>query len=162
MATRSAIGVYDNIGVLGKGKIHGVYCHWDGYPEHNGKILMQHYPSSREAMKLIKLGDMSFLGTQIGKKHPFDKFSIKDNDPKRKSKLALLAKSEAEGWTTYFGRDRGEQDVEFKTFASEHDFVSYYTGCEFFYCLKGGVWSVKQIWCDYGWTTVENYLKEVA
>ena len=39
MATRSAIGLKKI-----DGTIEAVYCHWDGYPAHNGKILMNHYP----------------------------------------------------------------------------------------------------------------------
>jgi hypothetical protein len=36
MSTRSAIGIrYGTI-------IKAVYCHWDGYVEHNGAILQEH------------------------------------------------------------------------------------------------------------------------
>ena len=151
MASRSAIGIVDN------GNIHAVYCHWDGYPLHNGKILMQHYADPKLAMKLIKLGDISSLGRVIGKKHPFDEMSI--TGPKYKSKKALLAKAQAEGWTTYYGRDRGEEDVGFKTFANANDFINHYDG-EYFYLLDSdGVWKVYSFVIE-GWTKVEDYLKE--
>ena len=38
MATRSVIGIVN----LDK-SITGIYCHYDGYPENNGKILLNHY-----------------------------------------------------------------------------------------------------------------------
>jgi hypothetical protein len=38
MATRSRIGIE-----LEDGVIESIYCHWDGYPENNGKILLEHY-----------------------------------------------------------------------------------------------------------------------
>ena len=64
MGTRSLIGV-----------MHGnncktVYCHWDGYLEHNGQILYNHYNSAK-ANYLVSLGDLSSLGKEIGVEHPF-------------------------------------------------------------------------------------------
>jgi hypothetical protein len=38
MSTRSLIG-YDD------GLVHGIYCHYDGHPDHVGKILVQHHNS---------------------------------------------------------------------------------------------------------------------
>ena len=62
MSTRSFIGyVKDN-------KIIGVYCHWDGYVSNNGKILYQHYKDIKKIKKLIDLGYLSCLGTQLRKK----------------------------------------------------------------------------------------------
>ena len=38
MGTRSTIGLeYPD------GTVRGIYCHWDGYPDNNGKILVEHY-----------------------------------------------------------------------------------------------------------------------
>jgi len=64
MGTRSRIAV-----------MHGevcksVYCHWDGYLEHNGAILQEHYDSSK-ANQLVAMGDLSSLRPEIGVKHPF-------------------------------------------------------------------------------------------
>ena len=55
MGTRSCIAV-DHGGV-----IKAVYCHYDGYLEHNGKILYENYTSER-ANYLVSLGDLSELG----------------------------------------------------------------------------------------------------
>ena len=56
MATRSLIGIKleDNI-------VKTIYCHWDGYPEHNGKLLIDHYNSPAAITELMELGDLSSL-----------------------------------------------------------------------------------------------------
>ena len=41
MGTRSRIAVMH--GPIAK----SIYCHWDGYLEHNGAILQEHYDSSK-------------------------------------------------------------------------------------------------------------------
>lgn len=43
----------------------GVYCHWDGYPEYNGKILSEHYTDFKTISKLIANGGMSSLASSI-------------------------------------------------------------------------------------------------
>lgn len=58
MGTRSAIGV-----VQPDGSIRAVYCHWDGYPEHQLPILQEHYNTDAKARKLIAPGSMSSLRT---------------------------------------------------------------------------------------------------
>ena len=121
MATRSAIGV-----------MHGdvcksVYCHWDGYIEHNGKILQEHYTNSAKANLLVSLGDISVLSETIGEKHDFDDRSHPT-------------------WTKFYGRDRGEENTEFRTFTDYDSFMNHYDGmsCEYFYLLKDGTWYVSQ------------------
>jgi hypothetical protein len=56
MATRSLIGINLNNGIT---KI--IYCHWDGYPEHNGQLLMDHYNTPAAITALMELGDLSTL-----------------------------------------------------------------------------------------------------
>ena len=38
-----------------------IYCHWDGYPEHNGQLLVDHYNSPSAIVELMELGDLSSL-----------------------------------------------------------------------------------------------------
>ena len=38
MGTRSKIGILRR-----DGTVDHIYCHWDGYPEHNGVILFNDY-----------------------------------------------------------------------------------------------------------------------
>lgn len=61
MATRSTISVVNPT----TGEIKSVYCHWDGYPEHNGRILMSHYATLEQAMQLVEMGSISSLHETI-------------------------------------------------------------------------------------------------
>lgn len=55
MATRSLIGIkLDNI-------VKTIYCHWDGYPTHNGKLLVDNYTTPAAILELMGLGDLSSL-----------------------------------------------------------------------------------------------------
>ncbi len=90
MGTRSYI-----VKSLDDGTFKAVYCHWDGYPDHNGKILRDHYASEAKIDDLLALGDVSTLGEEIGEQHDFDdRSTIVGN------------------WCTAYGRDRGEEGVE--------------------------------------------------
>lgn len=60
MSTRSRIAVAQN-----DGSVKSIYCHFDGYPSHNGKMLMQHYNSRTLAEALIAMGDMSALDVDL-------------------------------------------------------------------------------------------------
>ena len=59
MATRSAIG-YRKL----DGSVRAVYCHWDGYPQHQLPILEEHYNGIRKVQALIRPGSMSSLRTR--------------------------------------------------------------------------------------------------
>jgi hypothetical protein len=56
MATRSLIGVKLNDNI-----VKTIYCHWDGYPEHNGKLLVENYSTPAAITELMLLGDLSNL-----------------------------------------------------------------------------------------------------
>ena len=56
MSTRSIIGIKE------EGKFTGVYCHYDGYPQHHLPILEKHYNTSDKLRELIDYGDISSLG----------------------------------------------------------------------------------------------------
>ena len=43
MGTRSKIGILRR-----DGTVDHIYCHWDGYPEHNGSILFNEYNNSHK------------------------------------------------------------------------------------------------------------------
>lgn len=58
MATRSFIAVKTD------DTIKASYCHWDGYPEYNGKILNENYTKD-DALKLLEFGQISSLGETI-------------------------------------------------------------------------------------------------
>lgn len=120
MGTRSTIALEFADGTVGQ-----VYCHWDGYLEHNGKILFQHYSDPFKLRDLIDLGDLSSLAPNIGTKHDFD--------------------ARVEGECTFYGRDRGEDDTEAQYFTTYQDYLDNFQGEEYNYILRrDGVWYVSQ------------------
>lgn len=61
MGTRSRIGIE-----MSDHSVVSVYCHWDGYVEHNGRLLVQHYQNRQDVEELIDGGSMSTLRTRGG------------------------------------------------------------------------------------------------
>jgi hypothetical protein len=59
MATRSRLGI-----ILDNASIVSVYCHYDGYPEHTGRILKEHYTTKESVTELIDGGSISSLRTR--------------------------------------------------------------------------------------------------
>ena len=88
MATRSRIGIE-----LPNGVVHSIYSHWDGYPEHNGTLLSEHYNTRERVSELIALGDISSL-----------KPRVKPNDNEEHSFNKVV-----EDVTVAYHRDRGEE-----------------------------------------------------
>jgi hypothetical protein len=115
--------------------VRAVYCHWDGYLEHNGAILAKHYAASPKVNNLIALGDISSLRPEIGEAHPFSKFGLDEKSPDFEEELALYEKAEALGWCTFYTRDRGE-DAPFKVFPTLAEAEDHYTWSNYFYCFK--------------------------
>jgi hypothetical protein len=60
MATRSII-----LKRKPDGSLKGVYCHWDGYPTCNGKILSEQYTTPDSLEDLFKLGHLSDLAKRL-------------------------------------------------------------------------------------------------
>jgi hypothetical protein len=123
MATRSAIGV-----------MHGdvckaIYCHNDGYLSYNGKVLLENYNSAK-ANFLVAMGDMSALGKEIGEKINFDDRMVYEGDN--------IAKQ-----CRFYGRDRGETGIEFKTFFNDQELFEG-IDAEYFYVMKDNVWYVSE------------------
>ena len=143
------MGTRSRIGVMHGDVVKSVYCHWDGYLEHNGAILQEHYDSSK-ANFLVALGDISSLGRLIGEAHPFSKYDIKEGSEDFDKLMALHEQAEAEGWCTFYGRDRGETGCEWKVAHTFAEFLEQADGCcaEFYYIMRDGVW--------YCGTTYEN------
>jgi hypothetical protein len=108
MATRSLIGKLNS-----DNTVSYIYCHFDGYPEHNGVILQEHYDTPFKVDHLLALGDLSVLGEVIGEKQDFNNYSTRNNN-----------------WCLAYGRDRGESGVEMRTvsqdeFFNSRDYVDY-------------------------------------
>lgn len=121
MATRSRIGIQNE-----DGSVTSVYCHWDGYPENNGDILVMHYKEREKVQKLIGLGSISSLAAEInateGEGHSFEKPVM--------------------GVTVAYHRDRGEPMQMKQHISPENFFKSDIEEYGYLYTL-GGEWLVK-------------------
>jgi len=118
MGTRSTIALE-----FADGTVQQVYCHWDGYLEHNGKILAEHYSDPFKLRDLIDRGSISSLGEKIGKKHTF---GVSGTDA-----------------TTFYARDRGEE-LQVEKFNDFQDYLVNHQYEEYEYILrKDGNWYVK-------------------
>ena len=71
MATRSYIAMK-----TGENTYKAVYCHYDGYLEYNGRMLLQYYNTQERVEKLLSFGCISSLHEKIelekGSHHCFD------------------------------------------------------------------------------------------
>ena len=133
MGTRSTIALE-----YADGTVQQVYCHWDGYLEHNGKILAEHYSNPFILRDLIDLGDVSSLRPTIGTKHAFSKLEV-PMDGEAYDKLYGEM-------TTFYGRDRGEDGVSAKKFKDFADYRANHQYEEYEYILRSvygeAVWFV--------------------
>ena len=118
------MGTRSRIGVMHGDKCKSVYCHWDGYLGYNGKMLQEHYDSSK-ANFLVALGDLSSLCLEVeipeGVEHSFDK--------------------PAGNITVFYGREKG---TEFKVAHTFEQFLEQCNNCaaEYYYIMRDGVWYV--------------------
>ena len=127
------MGTRSRIAVMHGSVCKSVYCHWDGYLDHNGRILQEYYDSAK-ANNLVALGDLSSLRPNIGEKHAFSKLEV-PMDGEAYDKLYG-------DMTTFYGRDRGEEGCDFKVAHSFDKFLEQvnYCGAEYYYVMKDGVW----------------------
>jgi len=133
MGTRSTIALEYADGTVGQ-----VYCHWDGYLEHNGMILYKHYSNPFVLRDLMDLGDLSSLRPTIGAKHAFSKFDLATQIEQRMHEEAT------ENMCTFYGRDRGESGTGQRMFADYESYVSEHQHEEYEYILRrDGQWYVK-------------------
>jgi len=123
MGTRAAIGYKTP-----EGKVVAKYSHYDNYIAGTGKTLVEHYTEARKVAQMVELGDQSYLAPEI---FPMPKSGHSFETPE-------------EGVTIFYGRDRGESDVDAKEFDTVGDMVEYYDGCgcEYFYLYANGEWIV--------------------
>ena len=126
------MGTRSRIGVMHGDKVKSVYCHWDGYLEHNGQILQEHYDSAK-ANHLVALGDLSSLQKQIGEEHPFGYHGTDMSAEEYNAKFS--------GMCTFYGRDRGETGTDFKVAHTFAEFLEQADGCgaEYYYIMRDGV-----------------------
>lgn len=120
MSTRSTIAVAQP-----DGKVKSIYCHWDGYPSHNGKMLLENYNSSEKANELIALGGLSAL--------------CKNLTPSKDSIHSF--ETPQEDVTIAYHRDRGEEFSQ-QQFKSLEDYEKNNDSQQYNYIFKKHKWYV--------------------
>lgn len=134
MATRSTIAV-----VNPDNTVDQIYCHWDGYIDNNGKILLEHYTDYNKIKELIDLGSISQLEKNVNPSTESHAFNNAEPD-------VVVA----------YHRDRGE-DKHINHFNTLTEFYDEYQGEEFNY-LWNGEWLVQYDTSD--WNSVQQELKK--
>ena len=131
MATRARIGLEN-----ADGSITTSYHHWDGYPAGLGFNLISHWDNPQILAAAISLGDASNWGKRIAADglHSFE--------------------SPEENVNVYYGRDRGESNVDAITYDSYAVFEKSFlrnTPCgeEYAYVLRrDGTWTMIQVYTN--------------
>ena len=118
MATRSTIAIQ-----LENGSIKQVYCHWDGYLENNGKILMKYYNNAEIIKELISKGSISSLGINI--------------NPSKDSKYYF--NSPQKDVCVFYHRDRNEE-LYIDSFENFEEYSKNGNFEEFNYIFKDNEW----------------------
>ena len=160
MSTRSRIGVLRT-----PESVESVYCHFDGYPEGVGRVLLDHWTDPKKVNALIALGDLSALGEEIGEDQGTKWFD------ERWETIGRTPEDPRYVWTVAYTRDRGETDCKSVTHAID-DWPDY--GQEMIYLFdpenrewscqsdtKNPVgWNTVKQW--EGWLTIPEAIKETA
>jgi hypothetical protein len=129
------------------GRVMQIYCHWDGYLDHNGKILVEHYTDRAKVLALMLLGDISSLRENIGEAHDFD---ARYNEGDQR-----------ENWCVAYGRDRGEDGTDFKVFKNFQDYVDNHQYEEYEYIFRSDDrWYVSKY--SEAYQSLEQALSELA
>ena len=118
------MGTRSRIGVMHGDVCKSVYCHWDGYLDNNGRILQEYYQDSAKVNNLISHGDISSLGERVVPEgaHNFE-------NPEK-------------GTTVFYGRDRGETNIDWQQAHTFDDFLKQVDDsmAEYYYIFKDGTW----------------------
>jgi hypothetical protein len=137
MGTRSRIGIE-----MPDYTVVSSYCHWDGYPSGNGKILVEHYQNREDVQELIDGGGISSLRTRGTWDHSSP---LRDENGEYISDAAgyLKYENDREPQPLYY-TERGEEiNIQHTSF---YEFVSGNSGEEYAYLFDlNGNWKAYQI-----------------
>ena len=125
MATRAIIAKLDDKGVK------AIYNHSDGYLEHAGRILAEHYRDESKVDELIAQGDVSIIDENIGVKIDFNDYKTRYANKQCK----------------FYMRDRGEKYKQAEQLKDETELIEFSNNCDvdFIYMFAYGYWYVYDI-----------------
>ena len=125
MATRAIIAKLDDKGVK------AIYNHSDGYLEHAGRILAEHYRDESKVDELIAHGDVSIIDENIGVKIDFNDYKTRYANKQCK----------------FYMRDRGEKYKHAEQLKDETELIEFSNNCDvdFIYMFAYGYWYVYDI-----------------
>ena len=107
MATRVVIGKLQTDG----SGIKAIYLHSDGYLEHAGRILNEHYQDESKVDELLAHGEVSIVDENIGVKIDFNDYKTRYANKQCK----------------FYMRDRGEKYKQAEQFYDENDEPKFVT-----------------------------------
>ena len=143
MATRATIAKLDNNGVK------AIYLHSDGYLEHAGIILDEHYRDESKVDELLSHGDISSLNENIGEKLPFNDYML------------FHEKKQCR----FYGRDRGEDKKEAAKLGGENELVKFATekcDAEYIYMFAYGSWYVYDVYNNSEFVELEDEIAVIG
>lgn len=122
MSTRSRIGIVEP-----DGTVKSIYCHHDGYPSYNGRILKEAYNTVERIEKLMALGNISGLGEYLD-----------ENEAKGRTNKDIVCA---------YCRDYKEdfKDNAPRTSASVDDYMNFVVKSvdyDYVYLFKDGKWNI--------------------
>ena len=123
------MGTRSNIGIVNEdASVTGIYCHWDGYPENNGNLLLKHYTDSERINGLMSLGSLSYLAENL-----------------YSDKKAHSFRNPVDGVCVAYGRDRGETGTNSKTFDNISEFEEFADNSwsDYQYLFNNGKWQYR-------------------
>ena len=141
MATRATIAKMEKDG----SGIKAIYLHSDGYLEHAGRILNEHYQDESKVDELLAQGDVSSLNENIGEKLPFHDYML------------FHEKKQCR----FYGRDRGEDKKEAATLKDENELIKFATekcDAEYIYMFAYGSWYVYDVYNNSKFVELEEEL----
>ena len=129
MATRSYIGIHNS----DTDTVDYIYCHFDGYLDHVGRILVNYYTDPARVRQLIALGSISSIGADPTAQPVVSNNGYPDvNVTKNEQGVPIEVVA--------YHRDRGEQLKRYTCtlpeYTEQDGMVSYV------YLFKDGVWQV--------------------
>jgi hypothetical protein len=143
MATRSYIGIYNS----DSNTVDYIYCHFDGYLDYVGRILVDYYTDPERARQLIALGSISSIGADPTVQPVVSNNGYPDVNVSKNAQGVPVE-------VVAYHRERGEQLKRYTCtlpeYAEEDGMVSYV------YLFKDGVW---QVYARRAFVPVETLLR---